>query len=80
MHDTGDDAVPAPVVLPLAQLSADALNGLLEELVTRDGTDYGEQEVSLETRLAQVRAGLKRGDVEIIFDPVTETCTLRARR
>ncbi|MDY0007586.1 MAG: YheU family protein [Spongiibacteraceae bacterium] len=80
MHDAGDDAIPAPVVLPLAQLSAEALNGLLEELVTRDGTDYGEQEVPLETRLTQLRASLKRGDVEIIFDPVTETCVLRARR
>ena len=28
--------------IPYDQLSTEALNGVIEELVTRDGTDYGE--------------------------------------
>lgn len=74
------DERPDPVVLPLNQLSPEALYGLLEELVTRDGTDYGDQELSLDTKIRQLQASLQRGDAEVLFDPVTETCVLRSRR
>lgn len=36
------------MMVPWDQLSAEALRGLIEEFVTRDGTDYGEVEVPLE--------------------------------
>lgn len=60
------------LVVPFGQLSEDALAGLLEEFVTRDGTDYGEREQSLETRVASLRAQLERGGAAIVFDIETE--------
>ena len=39
--------------VPYDQLSPEALQGVIEEFVTRDGTDYGEIEVSLETKISQ---------------------------
>ena len=58
------------------QLSSEALQGVVEEFVTRDGTDYGEVEVSLETKVAQVMNQLKSGTAVIVFDQKTETCTI----
>lgn len=64
------------VKIPYDQLSPDALDGVVEEFVTRDGTDYGECEVSLETKINQVMDQLRNGDVVIIFDVESETCNI----
>ena len=58
------------------QLSPESLNGVIEEFVTRDGTDYGENEVSLETKISQVQNQLKSGKAVIVFDNRLETCTI----
>lgn len=57
-------------------LSPQALRGLLEEFVTRDGTDYGAIERGLEEKIAQVMAQLRAGEARIVFDPATETVNL----
>ena len=62
--------------IPYDQLSSEALHGVLEEFVTRDGTDYGEIEVSLETKISQVLGQLKSGKAVIIFDQDSETCNI----
>ncbi|MBU8910258.1 MAG: YheU family protein [Desulfobacterales bacterium] len=62
--------------IPYDQLSPEALQGVIEEFVTRDGTDYGEIEVSLETKISQVLGQLKSGKTVIVFDQKTETCTI----
>lgn len=68
------------MIIPFEQLSADALQGLIEDFVTRDGTDYGEYEVSLSVRVEQVQRQLKQGSVVIVFDPATESVTLLNRQ
>ncbi len=55
------------MIIPMEALSDEALNGLIEEFVTRDGTDYGEIETSLAHKVTQVKAQLKRGDVVILY-------------
>ncbi len=67
------------VKVPHDQLSPEALRGVVEEFLTRDGTDYGEVEVPLETRVAQALSHLKSGKVVIVFDPDSQTCTLMHR-
>jgi uncharacterized protein YheU (UPF0270 family) len=57
-------------------LSDDALRGMIEEFVTRDGTDYGEQEASLEERVEEVREQILTGKALIMFDSKTETTTI----
>ena len=56
------------IKIPYNQLSPEALNGVIEEFVTLDGTDYGEVEVSLETKISQVHTQLKSGKAVIVFD------------
>ena len=62
--------------IPYDQLNPDTLHGVIEEFVTRDGTDYGEVEVSLETKIAQVLGQLKSGKAVIVFDQATETSNI----
>lgn len=68
------------MIVPWEQVPADSLRNLVEEFVTRDGTDYGEQEISLETRVGQVMQQLRRAEVVIWFDGVTESITLMTAR
>lgn len=71
-----DDEKPDPVDIPYAQLSPDALQGLIEEFVTRDGTDYGVNERTLESKIAAVRGLLERGEARVVFDPDTGTANI----
>ena len=62
--------------IPFDQLSLKALRGVVEEFVTRDGTDYGEVEVPLEIKRNQVLDQLKSGKAVLVFDPESETCNI----
>jgi len=74
-----DDAA-GRVEVPHAQLAPDVLRRLVEEFVTRDGTDYGAVERSLDAKVADVLRQLDRGEVRIVFDPESETTTLVSTR
>jgi uncharacterized protein YheU (UPF0270 family) len=65
-----------PVEVRWQDLSAAALDGLIEEFVTRDGTDYGVQERDLATRKQDVRRQLERREVRIFFDQTSGSANL----
>ena len=69
LHVVGGAAHAEPIAVPHAQLSADALAGVIRAFVLREGTDYGEREFTLEQKIAHVRAQLESGDAQILFDP-----------
>lgn len=69
MTDSREDNAPL-IILP-GQLSAEALHALVEEYVTRDGTDYGESERSIVSKFDTVMALLKSRKAYIIFDEQT---------
>ncbi len=62
---------PESIEVPYGALSAEALRGVVEAVVLREGTDYGEREVSLDAKVAQVMRRLERGEARIVFDPRT---------
>jgi len=64
------------VIIPHEKLSTEALEGLIEEFVTRDGTDTGYEKKSLENDVSMVKRQLKRGDVVIVFDQTTKTSNI----
>mgnify|MGYP003580572908 CR=1 FL=1 len=65
-----------PVEIPHTELSPEALRGVVESFVLREGTDYGEREFSLDQKVAHVLRQLERGEAQIMFDPNTESVTL----
>ena len=68
------------IEVPWQDIAADTLDALIEEFVTREGTEYGEQDVPLARKVAQVRAQLQRGDIAIVFDEPTQSVNLLTRR
>ena len=65
------------LVIPHRQLSLEALSGLIEEFVTRDGTDSGYTRGSLAENVAMVRRQLDAGQAVIVFDNRTHTCNIK---
>jgi uncharacterized protein len=64
------------IVIPYQELSPDALKGVIEEFITREGTDYGDYEYTFMEKYDQVLRLLKTGRAFICFDPDTESATL----
>lgn len=68
------------MIIPYEELSSDALQGLIEEFITREGTDYGEEEIPLSIKVEQVKQSLKRREVVIVFDVASESVSIITRR
>lgn len=67
------------IEVPPDRLSEEVLQAVIEAFINREGTDYGEREFSLAEKVEQVRRRLQRGEVALVFDPETESCTLLGR-
>ncbi|HAV87235.1 YheU family protein [Stutzerimonas balearica] len=67
------------MLIPHDLLEADTLTRLIEDFVTREGTDNGD-ETPLDTRVARVRRALDEGDAVIVFDPDSQQCQLALKR
>lgn len=74
------DGVPQQIVVPWARLSPAALRSVIEEFVTREGTEYGAADVPLEKKVADVRRQLERREVVVLFDAKSETVNLATAR
>ena len=62
--------------IPWTSLSPATLRALIEEFVSREGTEYGEHDVPLQHQVDAVIGLLKRQEVGVFYDEETETCTL----
>ncbi|MDB4757038.1 YheU family protein [Mariniblastus sp.] len=58
--------------IPPGRLSPEALQEIVEEFVTRDGTDHSE----FSRRVLDVLKQLELGSVELYFDELTRTCNI----
>ena len=57
-------------------MKSDVLRAVIEEFVTREGTDYGQTAFSLESKVAAVLKQLEEKKVFLVFDPESETCDI----
>ena len=60
-------------------LSSRALRRLIEEFITRAGTDYGVREVSLDDKVKDVERQIRSGEARIVFDTVDECANIVPR-
>ena len=58
--------------IPHHRLSAMALRSVVEEYVTRDGTDHSREDLRVEAVLKQLDAGT----AELHYDPNTKSCNI----
>ncbi len=57
-------------------LSEEVLDNLIVEIITRQGTDYGDHEVAIETKKKQLTTKLRAGDAVIVYSLAEETCDI----
>lgn len=68
-----EDEDLTPVAVPYTQLSPEALHGVIESFVLREGTEYGEREFTLSEKRTHVLLQLERGEAQILFDPQSQS-------
>jgi|TARA_B110000240_G_scaffold138980_1_gene153840 uncharacterized protein YheU (UPF0270 family) len=64
------------MIIPIADLTQDTLLNIIEGFVLREGTEYGEADVSLENKVQQVLIQLKLGDVLLVYSELHETVNI----
>jgi len=64
------------MIIPYEKLSREALQGLIEEFVTREGTDSGYTKTSLDENVEMVKRQLEKGDAFIVYDEATQTANI----
>lgn len=62
--------------IPHADLSDEALAGLIEEFVTRDGTDYGAHELDTASKVERLRRQLHTGKAVVVYDDEEQCCNI----
>lgn len=70
------DEPAAPIVVPHRELEHSTLRGVVESFVLREGTDYGLRETSLDDKVSEVLAQLRKGEAHIVFDPESESISI----
>lgn len=67
------------MIIPWKELDSDTLDNLIESFVLREGTDYGEQERSLEQKVKDVRRQLNSGEAVLVWSELHETVNIMPR-
>lgn len=65
-------------IIPIEKLSREALTGVIDEFISRDGTDYGVTEAARETKFHQIKTKLEKGIAVLVFDDESETTNIFA--
>jgi hypothetical protein len=68
----------AIIKIPIESLSQEALDGVIDDFVTREGTDYGHRDIDLAQKRETVRRQLRSGRAMITYDPDSKTTTIVA--
>ena len=66
------------MIIPWNSLSEEALRGVIEEFITREGTEYGLVEYGLSKKVDQIRRQLREDLVRVVFDAETNSVSLVA--
>lgn len=61
------------MIVPWQELDPDTLNNLLEHFVLQEGTEYGEQDVSLADKVDEVRQQLLQGSAVLVYSELHES-------
>ena len=69
-----------PVLISPTDLSSEALEGIIESFILREGTDYGLNEVEHSKKYSQIHNKITKNEFLITFDPETESINLLTRQ
>ena len=62
------------MIIPIDAVDTETLHSLVEAFVLREGTEYGAEDVTMETKVTQVLDALKSGEAVLVYsEPVSYT-------
>ena len=64
------------IEIPIEKLREEVLNGIIDEFILQEGTDYGQVEYSLDEKRDQVKQQIYSGKAIIVFNQKTESCSV----
>ena len=64
------------MIVPWQNINTDTLNHLLEELASRDGTDYVVYETSLEDKVVQLKVQLQQKRIVVVYSELHESVNI----
>jgi uncharacterized protein YheU (UPF0270 family) len=67
------------MIIPWQDLTSETLTSLIEHFVLREGTDYGDNELTMEQKVQHVRQQLDAGDIVIVFSELHESVDIKLR-
>ena len=67
------------MVIPHQRLAPETLVALIESYISREGTDYGVSEVSLQSKVEQLKKQIVAEKVVIVYDEESESINLLTR-
>lgn len=68
------------MIIPPEKLTEEVLRSIAESFINREGTDYGDTELSLEQKVELLMPQIFLGEVAIVYDELSETVNLINRR
>ena len=64
------------VEVPFQDINPETLRNMIEEFVSRDGSDWGESGGSMEAKIEQVLRQFKAGKIKVAFDLTSQTANI----
>jgi uncharacterized protein YheU (UPF0270 family) len=61
------------MIIPIEELDAETLQNIVESVVLREGTDYGEEELSFATKVEQLLTQLRNGEAVLQYSELHES-------
>lgn len=68
------------MIIPWQELQPETLDNLIREFILREGTDYGDSEISLENKTRQILEQLTSGVAVIVYSELHETVDIKLKR
>ncbi len=65
------------MIIPWQDIAPETLENLIREFILREGTDYGEIEISLDEKIEQVKALLVSGEAVIMYSELHESVDIK---
>lgn len=64
------------MIIPPEKLTVESIRAIVESVITREGTDYGQEELSLDEKVNSLMPQVLSGEVLISYEEETESVNL----
>lgn len=67
------------MIVPWQQIAPETLENLIREFILREGTDYGDVEVSLQDKVDQIHSQLESGEAVVVYSELHESVDIHLK-